>query len=452
MTQLDEAIARYHRLLESEKYRDLGWAEALEEDMRARNLSGGLGVILPVLRPHFVSKRQYANLVKASEVLLSAIARVKQLALSTPALLSRMELLPAEKMLASVNPGYSIPAVISRLDTQMVNGALQFMQFNVGAPAGAASSEALADLFYQCPIVKEFRRRYKLSRLGGVKQLLHALLHAYRLFGKKRFPRIAILEFRQQFQTSQLGEHQLLAEHFRREGYPTEVVTPDQLEYKGGVLRSGEFAIDLIYRRLTVQEFLLRFDLTHPLVRAYQNGSVCIVNSFRAELAYKKAIFDLLTDETITAKFPAAERKVIRQHVPWTRVVAATKTTYKDKVIDLPEFIAKHRENFVLKPNDVTTDHHAYAGWEMDEAGWHRAIRTALRNSYVVQERVEQKSYLFPLLQFGSLEMKSMAVDVQPHVYLGKVQGCSSWLTDASGSGFSTLTGLAPTFLLEGKS
>ena len=34
MTQLDEAIARYHRLLESEKYKDLGWAEALEEEMR----------------------------------------------------------------------------------------------------------------------------------------------------------------------------------------------------------------------------------------------------------------------------------------------------------------------------------------------------------------------------------------------------------------------------------
>ena len=103
MTQLDEAIARYHRLLENEKFRDLAWAEALEEELRDQNLTGGTRVILPVLRPHFISKRQYANLVKASEALLSAIDRVKQLALSTPALLSRMELLPAEKMLAAVD-------------------------------------------------------------------------------------------------------------------------------------------------------------------------------------------------------------------------------------------------------------------------------------------------------------------------------------------------------------
>ncbi len=451
MTQLDEAIARYHRLLENEKFRDLGWAYALEEEMRDRNLSGGNRAILPVLRPHFITKRQYASLVKASEALLSAIDRVKQLALSTPSLLDRMELLPAEKMLAALDPGYPFTAVTSRLDTQINNGSLHFMQFNVGAPAGAASSEALTELFYNSPVVKEFRKRYKLTKTGGVKHLLAALMQAYKLFGDRRFPRIAILEFRQQFQNIHSGEYVLLAEAFRREGYPTEVVTPDQLEYRNGQLRKGDFVIDLIYRKLTVQEFLLRFDLTHPLVRAYKEGAVCVVNSFRAELAHKKAIFDLLTDSKVTAKFPAAERKAIRQHIPWTRVVTAAKTTYGDKVVDLPEFIYRHRETLVLKPNDVATDQHAFAGWETDSSGWEKAIRTALRSSYVVQERVEPKSLPFPLLQFGSLEMKNMKVDVQPHVYLGKVQGCSSWLTEANGGAFSTLAGLAPTFVLSGR-
>ncbi len=451
MTQLEEAIARYHRLLTSDKYRDLGWAEALEEEMRHRNLSGGNRSILPVLRPHFITRRQYNSLTKASESLLSAIDRVKKIALSTPTLLARMELLPAEKMLASVDPGYPFSEVTSRLNTQINNGSLYFKQFNVGAPTGAASGEALADLFFQSPLLKEFRKRYKLTKTGGVRHLLSALLEAYNLFGDKRFPRIAILEFRQQFQPSHSGEYLLLAEYFRREGYPTEVVAPDQLEYRGGQLRAGDFAIDLIYRKLTVQEFLVRFDLTHPLVRAYKDGAVCVVNSFRAELAHKKAIFDLLTDDAVTAKFPAAERKAIRQHIPWTRVVATAKTTYRNETIDLPEFIFRHRENLVLMPNDVGTDQHSVAGWETDQAGWNRALRTALRNSYVVQERVEPKVFTFPLLQFGSLEMRDMAVDVQPHVYLGKVHGCSSWLSDASGASFSTLTGLAPTFILESR-
>ena len=452
MTQLDEAIAHYHKLLESDKFSDLGWAEAIQEQVQARKLTGGIQAILPVLRPHFVTRRQFTNLVKASEALLSAIGRVKQLALSTPALLARMELLPAEKALASLDPGYPIAAVTSRLDTSLSNGSFHFLQFNVGAPAGAASSEALAELFYDSPLVKDFRKRFKLARMGGIKHLLEALLKAYTLFGTKRFPRIAILEFLPPYQLEHTGEYMLLAEYFRRAGCPTEVVTPDELEYRGGKLRSNGFEIDLVYRKITVQEFLMRFDLSHPLVRAYRDGAVCVVNSFRAELAHKKAIFALLTDERVTGGFPAAERKAIREHIPWTRVVNSSKTTYGDEEVDLPEFIFKHREHLVLKPNDVSTGQHAYPGWETDESGWDRAIRTALRDSYVVQERVELKSSVFPLLQFGSLEMKSMAVDVQPHIYLGKVHGCSSWLSDVSSGGFSTLAGLAPTFILESRS
>ena len=49
----------------------------------------------------------------------------------------------------------------------------------------------------------------------------------------------------------------------------------------------------------------MRFDLSHPLVQAYKDHAVCIVNSFRSELAQKKAMFALLTDENLTAKFPA---------------------------------------------------------------------------------------------------------------------------------------------------
>ena len=70
----------------------------------------------------------------------------------------------------------------------------------------------------------------------------------------------------------------------------------------------------------------------------------------------------------------------------------------------------------------------------------------ALRNPYVVQEVMEPVVDLFPVLQYGHLEMQKMRMDVHPHSYLGKVQGCSSWLTAVGPSGFSTLSGVAPTF------
>ncbi len=451
MTQLNEAIARYHKLLESDAHRDLAWAAALEEKMSAQRLTIAGRPISPVLRPHFVSHRQYANLVKAAEALYSAIDRVEKIALSTPSFMSRMEMLPAEKMLASVNPGYPYMAVTSLLDTHMNNGSLHFVGYTADTPAGVVYGEALNNLFYDSEPVKEFRKKYKLSKVGGTKPLLQSLLKAYKEYGGKKSPNIAILEFRQPFQASESSEYQLLTELFRRENHPTEVISPDQLEYRNGVLRKGDFQIDLIYRRVKVSEFLVRFDLSHPLVRAYREGAVCVVNSFRSELAQKKAIFDLLTDETITTGFPAAERKAIRDFVPWTRVVGANKTAYRDKTVDLPEFILANREKLVLKPNDDSGDRNSFRGAEMDDSGWERALKLASRSSYVVQEVVEPVTSLFPMHRNGQVEMQEMQVDVHPHSFLGRVNGCSTWLHAVGASKFSTVAGLAPTFILDSK-
>jgi hypothetical protein len=133
-------------------------------------------------------------------------------------------------------------------------------------------------------------------------------------------------------------------------------------------------------------------------------------------------------------------------------MVATAKTTYYDKKdVDLPEFILKNKEKLVLRPNDDSTELHSFRGSEVDEAGWEKALKTALRNPYVVQEVVEPVHDVFPLMNYGHLEMRKMRVDVHPHTYLGRVQGCSSWLTAVSNSGFSTLAGVAPTFLLEAK-
>jgi hypothetical protein len=363
-----------------------------------------------------------------------------------------MELLPAEKMLAAVDPGYSSLTVTSLIDTHLNNGTMRFARYIPDTPTGVAYGEALSDLFYDAAPVKLLRKRYHLEKLPGTKHLLQAILKAYKEWGgKNKKPNVAILEFRQPFQTTESGENALIADLFRKEGLRVEVVSPDQLEYRNDVLRRGDFAIDLVFRRIKVQEFLVRFDLAHPLLRAYRDRAVCVVNNFRSELAQKKAIFDLLTDESITAGFPAAERNAIRDFVPWTRVVHETKTKYRNKTIDLPEFILHNRNKLILRPNDDGVDQNSFRGSETDEAGWEKALKTALRNPYVVQEAMEPVVDTFPLLQYGHLEMQKMRVDVHPHSYLGKVQGCSSWLTAVGPSGFSTVSGVAPTFILEGK-
>src|SRR3989442_7166391 len=119
MSQLDDAVTRYNKLLESGPYRDLSWAEALHQRMESEGLSSGGRLICPFLRPNFISRRQYDSLVKTGEALIGAIDRMEQMVLSSPALLSRLDLLPTGKMLGSIDPWYMNVQVSTRLATQL---------------------------------------------------------------------------------------------------------------------------------------------------------------------------------------------------------------------------------------------------------------------------------------------------------------------------------------------
>src|SRR5579863_3748753 len=164
MSQLDEAVVKYNKLLEAGPFRDLAWAEALQHRMESGNLSAGGRLICPFLRPNFISRRQYESLVKTGEALIGAIDRVQQMVMESPALLARLELLPAEKMLAAIDPGYQSLQVAARLDSHLVNGHLHFVRFNADSPSGAGYADALADLFYDIPPIKEFRKKFTLTR------------------------------------------------------------------------------------------------------------------------------------------------------------------------------------------------------------------------------------------------------------------------------------------------
>ena len=78
-------------------------------------------------------------------------------------------------------------------------------------------------------------------------------------------------------------------------------------------------------------------------------------------------------------------------------------------------------------------------GVDVDDLTWEKALRQAMRTPSVVQEIPEPVRSVFPMLQFGSLMMKDMQVDAQPHLFLDSANGASTWLSVAGSTGFSTL-------------
>jgi len=454
MAQLGDAISRYHKLLEQPSYRDTAWADQFQEQMRQQHLVDSGRLLAPVLRPHFVSRRQVEALSRLSAQMAEILERLEAIAFASPLLLSRLQMLPAEKMLASVPHGYLRSGVAASMNANLRNGNLSLQGVDACKPAGLGYSNLLADLFLELPIVKEFKRgRYKLSKLGGPKALQQAIQSAYRQFGGKNKPAIAIVELGQESGASTSGggpssEGLLLAESLNQLAGNARLIPPELLEYSDGKLRSGDFQIDLVFRRVSTREILTRWDLSHPLLRAYRDGAVCVVNSFRSEFAQRRALFDLLTDEAVTAHLPAADRKLIRSSVSWTRIVSARKTSHGDKQIDLPEFILTQRERLALLPNEDSSDQRIYIGSEMTDSAWDRALKLALRSPYVVQERALSARESFPVFQYGELKMKEAEVTVHPHVLNGEMSGASAVLqTYLAGS--AAHLAVAPVLLLE---
>lgn len=448
MAYVEEAIVRYHKLLATE-YRDLSWAEELQDQMRQRGLSDSGRLLSPVLRPQFISRRQLEMLTRAAEQLSVVLDQIEALALQSPALLNRLQMLPAEKVLAALPPGYARFSVTSRMDAHLQNGSLCLRGLDTCQPRGVAQSEILADLFLDLPVVKTFKRgRYKLSKVGaGVKRLHAAVLQAWKEFGGRQVPKIAIVEFGEQF-SSGSSEAALLADSFGRFGSATRVLSPEHLEYRNGRLWAGDFSIDVVLRHLLTRELLAHFDLSHPLLRAYRDRAVCVINNFRSEIAQRRSLFDLVTDEALTSHLPLSDRKLIRTFVPWTRVVAQRKTMYKDREVDLPEFIRSTRQELVLRPNEDGGNHRVFVGAEMTQSAWEHALRVALRAPYVVQERLCSGRETVPVFQYGELQMKEAEVSIHPHVFNGKMHAASAALESPS-AGCASPLAVAPVLLLE---
>ena len=252
-------------------------------------------------------------------------------------------------------------------------------------------------------------------------------MSTYREWGASGVPNIAILDW-EGLPTA--DEFVLLRDFFTVSGVPTIICAPEHLEYKQGKLRCGAFPIDLVYKRVIINELLDRCDDSHPLIRAYVAGDVCLVNSFRCKLVHKKAVFGLLTDETYANWFTAREREVIRRTVPWTRRVVQLKTYHRGVKVDLVEHIRKHRSQFVLKPNDDYGGRGITFGEHSTASEWEVALAEALRGDYVVQEKIELRKEVFPIFSESHWALQAMYVDTNPFLFAGRVEGALVRLAD----------------------
>jgi hypothetical protein len=472
---LRDAIDRFHDLLTDEVAQDSQWQ--LDEQLRQRGLFFGDRPLCTVLRPRFLSPAQYKYLQRRAAVVLGAFATAYEAALVDDKVLDQFGLTDWERDLVRIDPGFREPSPVSRLDAFFVadTGGLRFTEYNAETPAGGAYNDVLTEAFYGLPITRGFLRDWDLRPLPARHNVLHALLDAYRQWsGGGAAPRIAIVDWAE---VPTQSEFVLFRDYFTRQGLDCVIADPREMDYTNGRLIAAGGPVDLVYKRVLLSELVDRCGVDHGIIRAVRDGAVCMVNPPRCKILHKKASLAVLGDERNAGLFSEDEREAIEAHIPWTRVVEERKTvaprsskipvpssptasfgfgsgdaeSESPELVDLLPFIAENREQLVLKPHDEYGGKGIILGWEVDDAGWEAAIKTALNEPYIVQERVELPEEPYPSLVDGKVHVVDRMVDTAPYVAYGQyVDGCLTRLSTASllnvtaGGGSQT-----PTFVAE---
>jgi hypothetical protein len=445
--QPPEYVAAYNGLLEDPTL-GLPSLERFREGQLRSRLTFGDRTVSMALRPNFLTRERFQAAVGAARAIHGALIRLERALLRDQQLRAELDMDPEEERLALADPGFRSSSPSSRLDSFFAE-EVRFVEYNAESPAGMAYEDKMAEVFARLPVMRAFRKRYRLRPLPVRRRQMDVMLRAFRQWGTGEDPVAAIVDW-DGLPTAR--EFELFRDFFEQRGLRTLIGDPRELELRRGRLHLEGQPVNLIYRRVLTSELLAKGQEARALADAYLAGAACVVNSFRAKLLHRKMSFALLSDDRYARLYDPHQRAAIARHVPWTRKLSeGPSTRHGEPVADLVEHVSRHRSELVLKPNDDYGGKGVVLGWTVDQPEWEKSLSEALERSYVVQESVEVPREPFPVALNG-IQFMDLAVDLDPYLFEGRPGG---YLTRLSSSALLNVTAgagsIVPTYLVEGR-
>jgi uncharacterized circularly permuted ATP-grasp superfamily protein len=442
---LARAVLRYHELCADPALAGPKVVTRFAQAQIERGLTFGGVVQCRSLRPAFLTRERLATLRQAVSLLWSAFRTLELRALADPSLAAELGLSADECALAAIDPGYDDATVVSRLDAYF-SELPRVLEYNADSPAGMSYQAGQASLMRGLPVMSRFADEFRMEELRADNALRETLLGVWREFAARKGapadapPSVAILDVAE---VATSTEFRLVRDDLEAHGVPALIVTPEDLSYEDGELRACGRRIDLVYKRLLVADFLARYDMHHPLVRAYAQGATCVASSFRCTIAHKKKSLGVLRDPARAAWFAPGERAAIAELVA---------QTYPYHSADRPQLEAT-RARWALKPNDAHGGENVTLGWECDDVQWRAALDAAGAGDYVVQERIEPVMGAYPVFEAGAPErgaaVRTLIEDCGLYIFRGSLGGVLTRLSDEAVINVSRGGQAIPTFIIE---
>jgi hypothetical protein len=395
-----------------------------------------------VLMPHFVSPRQVSRVRRAVECMCRVLNRFCDAYPEDSRLRAELALPPFEDALVRIDPGYSRPLRICRLDAFLSGYDVKFLEFNADSPAGIGYTDVLYDGLRRSLELPRVEAEFDTAYAPMLPLLIADLLDAYleRRASRPELPERPRLVLVDKPGSPSVPEFRIVCAAARQAGIEAVCATTEELTYDGSTLRFEGEPVHLVYRRVLVDD-LEEGDLS----AAARDGSVCLVNPPRARVANNKKLFALLDDPRFAHLVRKEEAEVIAETIPWTRILRPGRVTYGAWVVDLFDFVSDNRQRLVLKPASEYGGHGVSLGIETEPREWDRIIgEHAERGDYVVQEYVPVPEEMFPTVEDGHVQMRLKRFNINPFGIGGRYAGMITRISDRAVVNVSAGGGLLP--------
>jgi glutathionylspermidine synthase len=398
-----------------------------------------------VLMPHFVSPGQLRRVKRAVACLSLVLDRFCDAYAEDERLREELAVPVREDALIRLDPGYSRPLRICRLDAFLQGYDVRFLEFNADSPAGIGYTDVLHECLQQEIDLPRVNAEFETAYAPMLPVLIETLLDAYRELRGERSelpeqPRLALVDVEG---SPSVPEFRIVCAAARAAGLEALHGTLDEMEYDGSLLRVHGEPVHLVYRRALLEDCP-----EGDLVAAARDRRAAIVNPFRARVANNKKLFALLQDPRFAHLVEPRERRVIDETIPWTRVLRDGREHYGDWVVDLLPFVSDNRERLVLKPASDYGGHGVSLGMETEQAAWDRLIEEHVEDGdFVVQEYVPVPEEMFPTVEDGHVQMRLKRFNINPFGIGGRYAGMITRISDRAVINVSAGGGLLPSVM-----
>src|SRR5215208_4865063 len=258
-----------------------------------------------VLMPHFVSPGQLRRVKRAVACLSGVLDRFCDAYAEDERLRDELAVPPAEDALIRLDPGFSRPLKICRLDAFLQGYDVKFLEFNADSPAGIGYTDVLYEGLRRAIELPRVSAEFETAYTPMLPVLVETLLDAYRdLRGERsdlpETPRLALVDVED---SPSVPEFRIICRAANEAGVEALHATLDEVTCDGSLLRVQGEPVHLVYRRALLE------DLPEgDLIASARDRRAAVVNPFRARVANNKKLFALLADERFAHLVEPAER------------------------------------------------------------------------------------------------------------------------------------------------